>query len=110
MLHRPPAIRRTLDKQSRHTGKRDIRISGAPQRRQSAGKRVANRLSAAPVRPERAAASTLEPAVNPVRSRSVLLLKTTLRHRLRLLPAQAGRIKTSIATGQIWRNRLSASE
>jgi hypothetical protein len=47
---------------------------------------VANRLSAAPVRPEKAAASTLEPAVNPVRSRSLLLLKTTLRHRLRLLP------------------------
>jgi hypothetical protein len=55
-------------------------IRGVPQRRQSAGNRVANKLSAAEFRHERTAASTLEiPAANRVRSRSLLLLKTTLR-------------------------------
>ena len=69
---------RTLARQSSQTGKREILFSGVPQRRQSAGKRVANRLSAASVRHDRTTASTLEmPAANRVRSRSLLLLKTT---------------------------------
>lgn len=59
---------------------------------------MANKLSAAPVRHESTTASTLEmPAANRVRSRSLLLLKTTLPERPRLLPAQAGRISFSIA-------------
>lgn len=77
MEHVPPAIGRTADRHSSQTGRREILTRGALHRRQLAGNKVANRLSATVFTQE------TTPGCAAVLSRgfrvwSVLLLKTNL--------------------------------
>src|SRR4029077_16124852 len=76
---------RMSERQSRQTGRREILIKGAPQKRQSEGKRVAKRLSATPrteeTRKGTSAASRVPTLVPEARIESSLLLKTNLPRR-----------------------------
>src|SRR5581483_1427435 len=86
---RLPSTGLTAARQFSQTGRREILTSGAPQRRQSEGKRVAKRLSAATLTQETNAGSATLALV--ARVRSSLLLKTILQP-ARSLPAPAGNI------------------
>src|SRR6185295_10989386 len=78
MEQTPPAIGRMADRQSSQTGRREILIRGEPQRQQSAGNRVANRLSTAPLNHETRKACLPAGLVSGSRIWSSLLLKTDL--------------------------------
>jgi hypothetical protein len=73
---------RTSEREGRQTGRREILTRGAPQRRQSDGKRVAKRLSATPLTDETSIdtseLSRVKTGVPVARIGSSLLLKTSL--------------------------------
>jgi len=110
----PSPIGRMSDRHSTQTGSRKILTRGAPQRRQSEGKSVANKLSATPLTEEtnedtreRLRATTLVPAA---RIGSPLLLKTNLPRPARARGATSGRICFSIAGGLGPRNAWVANQ
>jgi hypothetical protein len=73
----PPAIGRMSERQSAHTGSREIFTRGEPQIRQSEGKKAAKRLSAAALTQEANKGSALTAIGEALsRVRSPLLLKT----------------------------------
>jgi hypothetical protein len=97
----PPAIGRISDRHAAQTGRREMLTKGVPQRRQSEGKRVANRLSTRPLT-EEATMDTSEPSrgstLLPVaRIGSPLLLKTNLPRPPGATRSASGRILFSIA-------------
>jgi hypothetical protein len=111
--HTPPAIGRIAARHTSQTGSREMLIKGAPQRRQSEGKRVANRLSAIPPREEiREATNTLRcftSLISVVRVGHPLLLKTSLPRPVGATGAPPGRIPLSIARTHSARNRRDDS-
>jgi hypothetical protein len=92
----PTRIGCIAEMHSEQTGSREIFTRGAPQRRQSEGKREANRPCATIAAPETAECSRFRPGGAGVRVMSPVLLKTSLP---RPAPGQApaGRIPLSIA-------------
>jgi hypothetical protein len=93
MLHSDPERGRSASRQDLQTGSLEIRIRGALQMRQSAGKNVKNRLAAA------RSAQWREPAAWPCAGgiRKPVLLKTASRIRTSSLGALAGLSVVSIA-------------
>jgi hypothetical protein len=88
------------ERHSSQTGSREILIKGDPQRRQSDGKSVAKRLSAAPF--TQATREVSKPATLALanRVRCLLLLKTSLPTTGRSYPLHAGtHMNPSIASG-----------
>lgn len=80
MAQVPTEIGCMADRQSSQTGRREMLISGAAHRRQSAGNRVANRLSAALLSKETSDVRPVTVLAVEARVGSSLLLKTILPH------------------------------
>ena len=95
---------RMAERQGVQTGKREMLMRGVPQRRQSAGKRVANSPSAKPFIQETTRGVRLTLAVPESRVEFPLLLKTDLPHPDGSAGAPAGRIWFSIAALNSARN------
>ena len=110
----PPAIGRMSERHARQTGRREILIKGAPQRRQSEGKSVAKRLSATPLTEEtRQDTSELPggPTLVPVaRIGFPLLLKTNLPCSPGSRQPQNSRIFLSIAVDNVHGNDSTARQ
>lgn len=78
MEQTPPAIGRIADRHSSQTGSREMLTRGTPQRRQSEGNRVANRLSAITLTRETNELGLATSLVPVARVGYLLLLKTSL--------------------------------
>src|SRR5690348_13838847 len=81
ITHVPPAIGRISNKHSSQTGRREIFTRGALHRRQLAGNRVANRLSATVFIQDNRTPGCAAVLSRGLRVGSVLLLKTNLLRR-----------------------------
>src|SRR5215475_1395424 len=99
MTHVPPTIGRIPDRHSSQTGKREIFTRGALQRRQLAGNRVANRLSATVFIQDNTIPGCAAVLSRGLRVWSVLLLKTNLLRPGRASCIAPGRIFFSIRGG-----------
>ena len=111
MEHTPPVIGRMAERHSRQTGRREIFTRGAPQRRQSEGNRVANKLSARPPAQEtneecfaKSLVSLVTMPVPVARIGDILLLKTSLPRPGRANGGPTGRICFSITARHAARN------
>lgn len=105
-----PLMGRMDDKQSRHTGRREMLVRGAPHKRQSEGNSVANRLSAIAVE-ERARREAKELRCSAdlaleARIGSPLLLKTVLPARPVPHRSQPDELETSIAAQLVPAQRI----
>ena len=104
----PPAMGRTADKHSSQTGRREIFTRGVPQRRQSAGNRVAKRLSAILLAHKTKGLSFAAILVALARAWSPLLLKTNLLRPAYACWAITGRVVSSIRFGRRRLQRANA--